>query len=92
MLMEPQKSKTTKTKLYVPIITLSSKDNLKLIKLSEEGFNRSVYWNEYQTKIKTKDLDNNNFTRLPLDSYQYFKDHFKLIAIDLSKQKELDSD
>ena len=24
--------------------------------------------------------------------YQYFKDHYRLIAIDLSKQKELDSD
>ena len=24
--------------------------------------------------------------------YQYFKDHYNLIAVDLSKQKELDSD
>ena len=24
--------------------------------------------------------------------YQYFKDHYQLIAVDLSKQKELDSD
>ena len=24
--------------------------------------------------------------------YQYFKDHYKLIAVDLSKQKELDAD
>ena len=24
--------------------------------------------------------------------YQYFKDHYNLIAIDLSKQKELDTD
>ena len=24
--------------------------------------------------------------------YQYFKDHFQLIAVDLSKQKELDAD
>ena len=24
--------------------------------------------------------------------YQYFKDHYNLIAIDLSKQKELDAD
>ena len=24
--------------------------------------------------------------------YQYFKDHYQLIAIDLSKQKELDAD
>ena len=139
------------------------------------GFNRTVYWNEYQTKIETRNLDNNNFTRFALDAsfqgvrrffvlvfdnpeggvnkvernhhrkyflprvnitnynvlidgrnfynqpindiikqygeirkiatgqgddyttaclldYQYFKDHYNLIAIDLSKQKELDAD
>ena len=60
--------KITSTKLYVPIVTLSSKDNVKLIKLLEEGFKRPVYWNEYQTKIETRDLDNNNLTRFPLDA------------------------
>ena len=29
-------SKITNTKLYVPIVTLSSKDNSKLVKLLEE--------------------------------------------------------
>ena len=55
-------------KLYVPIVTLSSKDNAKLVKLLEDGFNRPVYWNEYQTKIETRNLDNNNLTRFPLDA------------------------
>ena len=167
--------KITNTKLYVPIVNLSSKDNAKLVQLFREGFNRPVYWNEYQTKIHTKDLDNNNPIRFLLDAsfqgvrrlfvlplnntdgdnkkvkrdsdtkyflprvnitnynvltdgrnfydqpindlikqcdeirktatgqgddytteslldYQYFKDHYNLIAIDLSKQKELDAD
>ena len=167
--------KITNTKLYIPIVILSSKDNVKLVKLLEEGFKRPVYWNEYQTKIETRDLDNNNLTRFPLDAffqgvrrlfvlafdntdndpkkgernshtnyflprvniinynvlidgrnfydqpinelvkqynkirktaagqgddnttgclldYQYFKDHYNLIAVDLSKQKELDAD
>ena len=44
-------SKMTKTKLYVPTVTLSSKDNAKLIKILEEGFKRPVYWNEYQTNM-----------------------------------------
>ena len=160
--------------LYVPIVTLSSKDNVKLVKLLEEGFKRPVYWNEYQTKIETRNLDNNNLTRFPIVAsfpgvrglfvlvfdnteggtkkvernshtkyflprvnitnyilidgrnfydqpindtikqydkireiatgqgddyttgclldYQYFKDHYNLIAIDLSKQKEWDAD
>ena len=59
---------TFKTMLYVPIVTLSSKDNVKLVKLLEEGFKRPVYWNEYQTKIETRNLDNNNLTRFPLDA------------------------
>ena len=174
----------TNTTLYVPIVTLSMKDNVKLVKRLEEGFKRPVYWNEYQTKIKTRNLDNNILTRSPLDAsfqgvrrmvilafnktivnvpnnpinntnnrflrnsqtkyflprvnitndnvlidgrnfydqpindlikqydeirkttagqgdnytigflldYQYFKDHDRLIAVDLSKQKELDAD
>ena len=60
--------KITNTKLYVPIVTLSSKDNVKLVKLLEEGFKRPVYWNEYQTKIETRNLDNNNLTKFPLDT------------------------
>ena len=57
------------TKLYVPIVTLSSKDDAKLVKLLQSGFNRSVYWDEYQTKIETRNLYNNDFTRFPLDAY-----------------------
>ena len=60
--------KITNTKLYVPIVTLSSKDNVKLVKLLEEGFKRPVYWNEYQTKIESRNLDNNNLTGFPLDT------------------------
>ena len=176
--------KITNTKLCVPVVTLSSKDNAKLVKLLEEGFNRPVYCNEYQTKIESKNSNNDNLTRFPLDAsfqgvrrllvlafnnttatvpnnpinntnnsvlrnsltkyflpranitnynvlidgrnfydqpindsikqcdeirktatgqgddyttgclldYQYFKDHYNLIAVDLSKQKELDAD
>ena len=60
--------KITNTKLYVAIVTLSSKNNRKLVKLFEEGFKRPAYCNEYQTKIETRDLDNNNLTRFPLDA------------------------
>ena len=167
--------KITNTKLYFPTVTLSSKNNVKLVKLLEEGFKRPVYWNEYQTKIESKNLDINDLTKFPLDAsfqgvrklfvlafgntdngnkkvernsrtkyflpgvnitnynvlvdgrnfydqsindsikqydeirktatgqgdnyttgclldYQYFKDHYQLIAVDLSKQKELDAD
>ena len=72
--------KITNTKLYVPFVTLSSKDNAKLVKLLESGFNRPVYWNEYQTKIETRNLDNNNLTRFPLDaSFQGVRRLFVLV-------------
>ena len=48
------KFKITNTKLYIPIVTLSSKDNVKLVKLLEEGFKRPVYWNEYQKNRNKK--------------------------------------
>ena len=167
--------KITSTKLYVPNVTLSTKDNINLTKQLNEGFKRSVYWNEYKSEIETKEADANNLKRFPLDAsfqgvnrlfvlafgntnnsdnkverdshrkyflprvditnynvlidgrnfydqpiddqikkydeirkiatdkgddyttgclldYQYLKDHYQLIAVDLCKQKELDSD
>ena len=38
----------TDAKLYVPIVTLTVEDNSKLSKLLNEGFKRSIYWNEYK--------------------------------------------
>ena len=35
-------------KLYIPIVTLKTKDNTKLSKLLHEWFNRPIYWNEYK--------------------------------------------
>ena len=43
------KFKITDAKLHVPIVTLSTKDNVNLTKQLSDGFKRSVYWNNYQT-------------------------------------------
>ena len=40
--------------------------NVKLVKLLKEGFKRPVFCNEYQAKVETRNLDNNNLTRFPL--------------------------
>ena len=40
--------KITDAKLYVPIVTLSSEDNVKFSKLLSEGFKRPIYWNKYK--------------------------------------------
>ena len=69
----------TNTKLYVPIVILSSKDIVKLVKLLEERFKKPVYWNEYETKIQSRNLGNNNLTRFPLDtSFQGVRRFFVL--------------
>ena len=62
------KFQITSTKLHIPIVTLSTKDNVNLTKQLNEGFKRSVYWNEYKSKMETKTADNDNVTRFPLDS------------------------
>ena len=46
----------TNTKLYIPIVNSSTKDNLNLIKLLVERFKSPVYLNESQAKIATRDL------------------------------------
>ena len=40
--------KITDVKLYVPIVTLSAEDNVKLVKKIKRRFNRSFYWNKYK--------------------------------------------
>ena len=40
----------TNTKLYVPVVTLSTKDNNNLAKQLNDGFKRSIYWNQYVSK------------------------------------------
>ena len=56
--------KIKNTKSQVPIVTLSSKNDEKLVKLLEDGFNRSIYWNEYQTKIETKNFREQQFYKI----------------------------
>ena len=35
-------------KLYVPVVTLSAEDNIKLVRQLNEGFKRPVCWNKYK--------------------------------------------
>ena len=41
----------TNTKLYVPVVTLSTKDNTNLTKQLNEGFKRTIYWNQCVSKL-----------------------------------------
>ena len=148
------------TKLYVPVVTLSTQDNTKLLQELNSGFKRTINWNKYESNMKTlnhlinlsfqgvnwlfvlsfeneddrtshstyylpkvelKDynvmIDGRNFFDQPINSmnktyenirkiatgkgddyttgclldYPYFKENYKMIAIDLSRQNELDA-
>ena len=46
------------TQLFVPVVTLSARDNQKVSKLHGKAFERSVYWNEYKTKSDKKNTTN----------------------------------
>ena len=154
----------TETKLYVPVVTLSTRNNAKLLQQLKSGLKRTINWSKYESSVKTfarnrylnylinpiiqgvnrlfvlsfenekdrtshstyyllkveiKDynvmIDGRSLFDQPIDSmaktyenirkiaigqgydyttgclldYSYFKENYKLIAIDLSKQQEL---
>ena len=55
------KFKITDRKLYVPVVSLSTQDNEKLLQQLKSGFKRATNWNKYQPKVSTEapnqDLD-----------------------------------
>ena len=154
----------TDTNLYVPLVTLSTKDDKNFLEQLKSGFKRIIKWNKYRSemtnqtktnnlnylidptfnkvnrlfvlsfeneedrtsfskyytpKVEVKDFDalidrkgffdapvknkeeaykkiieiskNNDYTTGNLLDYEYFSKHYKLIAIDLSKQIELEN-
>ena len=40
----------TETNLYVPVVTLSTQDNAKLLPQLKSGFKRTISWNKYLPK------------------------------------------
>ena len=48
------KFEITYTKLYVPVVTLSTQDNAKLLQQLKSGFKITINWNKYQTKVSTE--------------------------------------
>ena len=43
----------TETKLYVPVVTLSTEDNAKLLQQLKSNFKRKINWNKYESSMKT---------------------------------------
>ena len=81
-------------KSYVPIVTLSTK-------LLSKEFERSVHLNEYKIKSDIKRYagirklirgHGEEYTTGCLLDYDYIRNHYRLIAVGLTRQKELDTD
>ena len=47
------KLKITEAKLYIPVVTLSTQDNIKLLQQLKSNFKRRVNWNKYESSVKT---------------------------------------
>ena len=56
--------------LHVPIVTLSTKGLVNLTKQLTEGFKRSAYWNNYQTKPEKVIENGKNLYKLLKASFQ----------------------
>ena len=53
----------TDTKLYVPVVTLSKENNIKLLEKLKSGFKKTIKWNKYRSQM-TIQKNNNNLNYL----------------------------
>ena len=50
---------TTDTKLYVPVVTLSTENDKKLLEQLKSGFKRAIKWNKYRSQMTIQSNNNN---------------------------------
>ena len=51
--------KITDTKLYVPVVTLSTEDDNKLLQQLKTGFKRTIKWNKHRSEMSNQAETNN---------------------------------
>ena len=91
LIMALRKLKETDTKYFLPRVNITNYNVLMDgRKFYDQPINDLV--KQYDEIRKTATGQGDDYTTGCLLDYQYFKDHYNLIAIDLGKQKELDAD
>ena len=67
----------TDAKLYVPVVTLSKENNIKLLEKLKSGFKKTIKWNKYRSQVTIQNNNNNlnyltftNVNRLFVISYE----------------------
>ena len=85
---ENEDHRTSFSKYYVPKVEIKDFNVL----IDAEPFFEIPLKNKEEAYEQIIEMSNNNdYTTGNLLDYEYFKDHYKLIAIDLSKQTELEN-
>ena len=51
--------KIKETKLYVPVVTLSKENDIKLLEQLKTGFKRTIKWNKYRSQMTIQPQNNN---------------------------------
>ena len=51
--------KITDTTLFVPVVTLSKEDDIKLLEKLKSGFKRTIKWNQYRSQMTIQSQNNN---------------------------------
>ena len=46
-------------KLYIPVVTLSKDDEIKLLTNLKSGFKKEIKWNKYRSQMSTEAINNN---------------------------------
>ena len=49
----------TDTKLYVPVVTLSKENDIKLLEQLKSGFKKTIKWNKYRSQMTIQPQNNN---------------------------------
>ena len=78
---------TKDTKLYVPIVTLSKENDIKLLEQLKSWFKRTIKWSKYRSQITIQPQNNNlNYLNNPT-----FIDVNRLFVLPFSRNAKRDN-
>ena len=77
----------TDTKLYVPVVSLSKENEIKLLEQLKSGFKRTIKWNKYRSQMTIQPQNNNlNYLIDPT-----FTNVNRLFVLSFSRNKNTDN-
>ena len=83
--------KMKNAKLYVPIVTLSMKDNINVLENIKQGFKRIISWNKYRSEV-TRQPKNNKLDYMIYVAFMNISGLFVLLFNNVNDYPRLYSD